>query len=93
LQDLARKGGRDIWIHGNWKLPILFVCENNCWAGAQSLSEHCAAGDIAARAVGYGMPGELVDGNDVAKVYTLAKKMVMGCRLRKYFINQVQKWS
>ncbi|MCJ7617864.1 MAG: thiamine pyrophosphate-dependent dehydrogenase E1 component subunit alpha [Desulfobacterales bacterium] len=63
-----------------WKLPVLFVCENNCWAGAQSLSEHCATGDIAARAVGYGMQGELVDGNDVAKVYTLAKKMVMGCR-------------
>lgn len=63
-----------------WKLPVLFVCENNCWAGAQSLSEHCAAGDIAARALGYGMPGELVDGNDVEKVYTLAKKMVMGCR-------------
>lgn len=63
-----------------WKLPVLFVCENNCWAGAQSLSEHCAAGNIAARAVGYGMQGELVDGNDVAKVYTLAKKMVMGCR-------------
>jgi len=63
-----------------WKLPVLFVCENNCWAGAQSLSEHCSVGDIATRAVGYGMPGELVDGNDVAKVYTLAKKMVMGCR-------------
>ena len=63
-----------------WKLPVLFVCENNCWAGAQSLSEHCAVGDIAARAVGYEMPGELVDGNDVAKVYTIAKKMVTGCR-------------
>ena len=67
-------------LAGLWKLPLLFVCENNCWAGAQSLSEHCAAGNIAQRAVGYGMPGELVDGNDVAKVYTLAKKMVTGCR-------------
>ena len=63
-----------------WKLPVLFVCENNCWAGAQSIREHCAVGDIAARAAGYGMPGELVDGNDVTQVYALAKKMVKYCR-------------
>ncbi len=63
-----------------WKLPILFVCENNCWAGAQGLSVHCSVRDIAQRASGYGMPGDSVDGNDVEKVYTLAKKMVMRCR-------------
>ena len=63
-----------------WKLPVLFVCENNCWAGAQSLSEHCCLMDITRRAVGYGMPGELVDGNDVEKVFTLAKEMVSRCR-------------
>ena len=63
-----------------WKLPILFVCENNCWAGAQSLSEHSCLVDIAQRAAGYGMPGELVDGNDVEKVYTLARRMVFRCR-------------
>ena len=63
-----------------WKLPLLFVCENNCWAGAQSLSEHSCLMDITQRAVGYGMPGELVDGNDVEKVFTLAKEMVSRCR-------------
>ena len=63
-----------------WRLPVLFVCENNCWAGAQSLSEHCSLMDITRRAAGYGMPGELVDGNDVEKVFTLAKEMVSRCR-------------
>lgn len=63
-----------------WKLPIIFVCENNCWAGAQGLHEHCSIGDIARRAVAYGMPGESVDGNDVEQVYTLAAKMVTRCR-------------
>jgi len=63
-----------------WKLPVLFVCENNCWAGAQSLSEHCCLMDITRRAEGYGMPGELVDGNDVEKVFALAKEMVSRCR-------------
>ncbi|MDY6839359.1 MAG: thiamine pyrophosphate-dependent dehydrogenase E1 component subunit alpha [Thermodesulfobacteriota bacterium] len=63
-----------------WKLPVLFVCENNCWAGAQSLSEHCCLTDITRRAAGYGMPGESVDGNDVEKVFTLARDMVSHCR-------------
>jgi len=63
-----------------WKLPVLFVCENNCWAGAQSLSEHCCLTDITRRAAGYGMPGESVDGNDVEKVFTLAQEMVSRCR-------------
>jgi len=63
-----------------WKLPVLFVCENNCWAGAQCLSEHCCLTDITSRAVGYGMPGESVDGNDVEKVFTLAEEMVSRCR-------------
>lgn len=63
-----------------WKLPVLFVCENNCWAGAQSLSEHSCLMDITQRAAGYGMPGESVDGNDVEKVFTLAREMVLRCR-------------
>lgn len=63
-----------------WKLPVLFVCENNCWAGAQSLAVHCPVSDIFRRASGYGMPGEAVDGNDVEKIYNLAKKMAAGCR-------------
>jgi acetoin:2,6-dichlorophenolindophenol oxidoreductase subunit alpha len=56
-------------LAGVWSLPVLFVCENNCWAGAQAFSEHCSAGQIAHRADGYGMPGRFVDGNDVEGVY------------------------
>ncbi|MFH2044891.1 MAG: thiamine pyrophosphate-dependent dehydrogenase E1 component subunit alpha [Pseudomonadota bacterium] len=66
-----------------WKLPVLFVCENNCWAGAQSLAQHCSVGEIAQRGIAYGMPGEYVDGNDVEKVYALATSMTDYCRSGK----------
>jgi len=63
-----------------WKLPVLFVCENNCWAGAQSLQQHCSIGDIAERGKAYGMPGEFVDGNDVEDVYHYAHTLAARCR-------------
>lgn len=63
-----------------WKLPLLFVCENNCWAGAQSLREHCSIGNIAARASAYGMPGELVDGNNPDEILTTTQRLVAHCR-------------
>jgi pyruvate dehydrogenase E1 component alpha subunit len=63
-----------------WKLPVLFVCENNTWAGAQKLSQHSSAEDLARRADGYGMPGEMVDGNDVEAVYALTGEMASGIR-------------
>ena len=67
-------------LAGVWKLPLIFVCENNCWAGAQSFSEHCSAGNIADRAASYGMPGELVDGNDPDKVLEVALRFTAECR-------------
>jgi pyruvate dehydrogenase E1 component alpha subunit len=63
-----------------WKLPLLFVCENNCWAGAQKPSQHCSTQDIAKRGAAYDMPGVKVDGNDVEQVYALARQMVAHCR-------------
>ena len=63
-----------------WKLPVLFVCENNCWAGAQSMQQHCSIGDIAERGKAYGMPGEFVDGNDVEDVYHYANILAARCR-------------
>lgn len=63
-----------------WKLPIIFVCENNCWAAAQGLLQHCSIQDISLRGRSYGMPGEPVDGNDVEKVYTVAIRMAADCR-------------
>ena len=63
-----------------WKLPVLFVCESNCWAGAQAHREHCPIGEIAARAASYNMPGEVVDGNDAEAVHATALKLLEHCR-------------
>ncbi|NLX19117.1 MAG: thiamine pyrophosphate-dependent dehydrogenase E1 component subunit alpha [Desulfobulbus sp.] len=63
-----------------WKLPVLFVCESNCWAGAQSHDEHCPIKRVADRAPGYDMPGVVVDGNDVEAVYIAAKRLLEQCR-------------
>lgn len=51
-----------------WKLPILFVCENNCYASTTRTSYACSVVDIASRAKGYNIPGVSVDGNDIFAV-------------------------
>jgi 2-oxoisovalerate dehydrogenase E1 component len=51
-----------------WKLPVIFVIENNQWGLSTPVSEQYACVDLVDRAAGYGMPGELVDGNDVLAV-------------------------
>lgn len=48
----------------NWRLPLLFVCENNLYAMSTHYNEAFAAPTIAARAAGYGIEGVLVDGTD-----------------------------
>jgi pyruvate dehydrogenase E1 component alpha subunit len=55
-----------------WNLPVIFVCENNLYAGAQRYEEHTKVQNIADRAAGYAMPGVVVDGNDALAVYTSA---------------------
>lgn len=55
-----------------WNLPVIFVCENNLYAGAQRLEEHTKVKNIADRAAGYAMPGVVVDGNDALAVYASA---------------------
>jgi TPP-dependent pyruvate/acetoin dehydrogenase alpha subunit len=52
-----------------WKLPVIFVCENNRWASTTAHGESTAGGSIAARAAGYGIPGQSIDGNDVLAVH------------------------
>jgi pyruvate dehydrogenase E1 component alpha subunit len=52
-----------------WNLPVIFVCENNLYAGAQRYEEHTRVKDIADRAVAYAVPGDVVDGNDEVAVY------------------------
>jgi 2-oxoisovalerate dehydrogenase E1 component len=51
-----------------WRLPVLFVIENNQWGLSTPVDEQYACVDLVDRAAGYGMPGELVDGNDVLAV-------------------------
>jgi 2-oxoisovalerate dehydrogenase E1 component len=51
-----------------WKLGVLFVVENNHWGLSTPVSEQYACADLVDRAAGYGMPGEIVDGNDVLAV-------------------------
>jgi pyruvate dehydrogenase E1 component alpha subunit len=63
-------------IAAAWKLPMLYVCENNLYAAQTSAAETHALGDVAARAAGYGIPGEVVDGNDVIAVYQAASRAV-----------------
>ncbi len=67
-------------LAGVWKLPLLFVCENNCWAGAQGFGEHCSAGNVAQRAASYGMVGEMADGNDADAVWAAASGLLERCR-------------
>jgi acetoin:2,6-dichlorophenolindophenol oxidoreductase subunit alpha len=50
-----------------WRLPIVYVCQNNGWAISQPLASYLS-GSIARRADGYGIPGMCVDGNDLDAV-------------------------
>jgi acetoin:2,6-dichlorophenolindophenol oxidoreductase subunit alpha len=51
-----------------WKLPTLFCCVNNQYGISVSTKFSCAVEDIAARGIAYGIPGLVVDGNDVMAV-------------------------
>ena len=51
-----------------WKLPVVFVCENNLYGMSVSTARSTAVKDVAARAAAYAMPGVIVDGNDFAAV-------------------------
>ncbi len=57
-----------------WKLPVIFVVENNHYAITTSVESSTALGHFYQRAAGYGIPGVLVDGNDVLAVYHAAKE-------------------
>lgn len=59
-----------------WKLPVLYVCENNQYALSTPLCDHCAVDDIADRALAYGMPSLVVDGNDVLAVQQAAAESI-----------------
>jgi pyruvate dehydrogenase E1 component alpha subunit len=62
-----------------WDLPVIFVCENNIYSGAQRHEEHTKVKDIADRAAAYNMPSVIVDGNDVLGVYEATKRAKERC--------------
>ncbi len=51
-----------------WDLPVVYVCENNLYAMSTHIYEVSKVEDVASRAQAYGMPGVIVDGNDVLAV-------------------------
>jgi pyruvate dehydrogenase E1 component alpha subunit len=63
-----------------WKLPVIFVCENNLYAMGTRQSRAMAVENIADRAIAYGIPSEVVDGNDVLAVYEATQEAVEGAR-------------
>ncbi len=63
-----------------WKLPIVFVCENNQYAANNAVAVQHPHVDIVAHAGAYGMPGVIADGNDVLEVHATAAEAVAGAR-------------
>ena len=59
-----------------WKLGVVFVCENNVYAVTTPVADTVSVRDIADRAAGYGIPGEVVDGNNVRAVRQAAQEAV-----------------
>ncbi|MDO8598204.1 MAG: thiamine pyrophosphate-dependent dehydrogenase E1 component subunit alpha, partial [Sulfuricaulis sp.] len=67
-------------ISSVWKLPIVFVCENNLYASNNAVEVQHGVTDLAARASGYGMVGLSVDGNDVLAVHQVTREAVERAR-------------
>ncbi len=66
-----------------WKLPVIYVCENNLYAMGTALTRTQAVTDLYRKAEGYGMPGEQVDGMDVVAVREAALRAVDRARREK----------
>jgi pyruvate dehydrogenase E1 component alpha subunit len=63
-----------------WKLPVLFVCENNGYAEFTSREEHSKVNHVSAFAAPYGMPAKTIDGNDVRVVHAEAADAIASVR-------------
>jgi TPP-dependent pyruvate/acetoin dehydrogenase alpha subunit len=65
---------------GAWKLPLIFIVQNNGWAVSVPVEYSTAGGGFARRADAYGMPGVLVDGTDAFAVFEAAEAAVQRAR-------------
>jgi pyruvate/2-oxoglutarate/acetoin dehydrogenase E1 component/TPP-dependent pyruvate/acetoin dehydrogenase alpha subunit len=63
-----------------WKLPVVFVCENNQYAVSMAANESMAVADVADRAAAYAIPGVVVDGNDALAVRQTVAEAVARAR-------------
>lgn len=63
-----------------WKLPVVYVCENNLYGISVDIRKVTNTENIADRACAYNIPGHIVDGNDVEAVYNIAQKAVERAR-------------
>jgi pyruvate dehydrogenase E1 component alpha subunit len=63
-----------------WKLPVIFVCENNLYALSTPIREAISISRISDRAIAYGMPGMSLNGNDVIEVSAKTKEAVERAR-------------
>ena len=63
-----------------WKLPLVFICENNQYALSTSFRDTTSVDQVAERAVAYGIPGRTIDGNDVVEVYEVVREAVERAR-------------
>lgn len=63
-----------------WKLPVIFLCENNQYAMSMPISKAVNIARLSERAAAYGMPGVTVDGNDVSAVFSAVREAAMRAR-------------
>ena len=63
-----------------WRLPVIFICENNLYGEFTPQHKHQTIRDIAARASSYAIPGLVADGNDVLDVYRVVSKAAEDAR-------------
>lgn len=63
-----------------WKLPVIFLCQNNLYAEHTSFANGTGSEDIAIRAQSYGMPGVKVDGNDPVAMWQAAQAAIARAR-------------
>ena len=66
-----------------WKLPVVYICENNLWAATTYINYSLPIENIVDGASAYGIPGKVIDGNDVEKVYDTVDEAVKRARAGK----------
>jgi TPP-dependent pyruvate/acetoin dehydrogenase alpha subunit len=78
-----------------WKLPVVFICENNQYGMSGPVKTMSAVTPISVRSVSYGIPGETVDGNAVLAVYEAVQRAIERARAGEgpsLIENQTYRW-